>query len=183
MAFLRFNRDRRGYEHFQLVEPAVNRRRPASLLYWFRSPPNVRVGREPFDAAVRAALEQQYPDVQFDWPQILATPIPSAEAELWRERRRQERAARRWATAEREEEDATESVDAQSDTVEPMRDAPLPAQVEELSQRPGDLQRKHRRRRRSRRGRSERPPQGSAADEAPPTETPSDSWIGKERQS
>jgi hypothetical protein len=108
MPFLRFTRDRHGYEHFQLLQPATDRRGTARsrILYWFRSPPNVRVGRKPFDDAVRAALEQQNPGVEFDWPQILATPIPSADAEHWRERRRQERAARQFAADEATAEEA-----------------------------------------------------------------------------
>lgn len=97
MAFLRFNRDRRGYEHFYLVESSTNRRGKtrARVLYWFRTPPNLRVGREPFSDDVQRALEQQYPNVAFDWKKIIETPIPSAETERWRERRRMERALRR----------------------------------------------------------------------------------------
>jgi hypothetical protein len=96
MAFLRFHRDRRGYEHFYLVEPTTTRRGKtrARVLYWFRSPPNVKVGREPFDEDVRRALEAQNPGVVFDWQKISETPVPSADAERWRERRLQERAAR-----------------------------------------------------------------------------------------
>jgi len=95
MAFLRFHRDRRGYEHFYLVEPTTRRGKTrARVLYWFRSPPNVKVGREPFDEDVRRALEAQNPGVVFDWQKISETPVPSADAERWRERRLQERAAR-----------------------------------------------------------------------------------------
>ena len=71
VAFLRFSRDKRGYENFYLVQP-TNRRgksRPR-MLYWFRTPPNVKVGREPFDPDVRRALEAQNPDVTFDWHAI-----------------------------------------------------------------------------------------------------------------
>ena len=97
MAFLRFTRDKRGYEHFYLVEPTTNRRGKvrARVLYWFRTPPSVKMGREPFDPDARSALEAQNPKVAFDWRAIADTPIPSAEAERWRERRRAERAARR----------------------------------------------------------------------------------------
>ncbi len=94
MAFLRFSRDKRGVENFYLVQPTTNRRgkvRPR-VLYWFRSPPDVKVGREPFDPEVRRALEAQNPDVAFDWRAIVETPIPSADADKWRERRRAERA-------------------------------------------------------------------------------------------
>lgn len=112
MAFLRFSRDKRGYEHFSLIQP-TNRRGKARprLLYFYRTPPNVRVGREPFDDTVRRALEAQNPGVGFDWKQILATPIPSADAEFWRERRRAERAARH-AAVENESAEAPEASEA-----------------------------------------------------------------------
>jgi hypothetical protein len=123
LAFLRFTRDTRGYEHFYLVQQTTNRRgkmRPR-LLYWFRTPPNVKVGRQPFDEAVRRALEAQNPDIHFDWQAIVDTPIPPpVETERWREKRRFERAARQAAVEETRE--------AVSDTVaaaEP-RDPPSP---------------------------------------------------------
>ena len=95
MAFLRFTRDKRGYEYFYLVHSSQRRGRSTSrVLYWFRTPPNVKIGREPFDEHVRRELEKQNPDVDFDWRKILETPIPSADAEKWRERRRAERAAK-----------------------------------------------------------------------------------------
>jgi hypothetical protein len=96
MAFFRFNRDKRGYEHFYLVHSTTNRRGKvrSRVLYWFRTPPGVRVGREPFDEGVRRALEAQYPDVLFDWPAIMDAPIPSADADKWRDRRRAEKVAR-----------------------------------------------------------------------------------------
>jgi hypothetical protein len=96
LAFLRFSRDKRGYENFYLVETSTNRRGKtrARVLYWFRTPPGVKVGREPFDSEARRALEAQNPGVVFDWRKISDTPIPSADAEQWRERRRLERAER-----------------------------------------------------------------------------------------
>ena len=104
MSFLKFSRDKRGYEHFYLVEPVTGRRGKTRqrVLYWFRTPPNVKVGREPFDPHVRRALEAQNPGVKFDWEQLRNTPIPSVEPEYWRERRRADRAVRRL----QEEEDA-----------------------------------------------------------------------------
>ena len=85
MAFLRFSRDKRGYENFYLVQPTTRRGKSRTrVLYWFRSPPGVRVGRQPFDEGVRRALEAQYPDVVFDWKTIVETPIPSADAEMAR---------------------------------------------------------------------------------------------------
>jgi hypothetical protein len=121
MAFLRFSRDKRGYEHFQLVQPATGRRgksRPR-ILYWFRSPPNVKIGREPFDESIRTALEDQNPDVEFDWAQILATPVPPADAEHWRERQRRARQARQFA----DEEEPAEIADTDSQFTDSDDDA------------------------------------------------------------
>lgn len=109
MAFLRFTRDKRGYEYFYLVQPSQRRgRSTARVLYWFRTPPDVKVGREPFDESIRRELEKQNPDVTFDWRKILETPIPSADAEKWRERRRTERAARAARRADVQERPAAD---------------------------------------------------------------------------
>ncbi len=104
MPFLRFSRDKRGYEHTYLVQTTNRRGKPIRprVLYWYRTPPGVRVGRPPFDAEVRQTLEAQNPGVVFDWASIADTPFPPQEVvEPWRERRRLERAARQ---ARREEE-------------------------------------------------------------------------------
>jgi hypothetical protein len=95
--YLKFSRDKRGYEHFSLVEPSNGRRGKSSrprVLFWFRTPPQIKVGREPFPDDVRRAVEAQNPGLTFDWARLMATPIPSADAEHWRERRRAEKAAR-----------------------------------------------------------------------------------------
>ena len=116
MAFLRFTRDKRGYEYFYLVQPSQQRgRSTARVLYWYRTPPNVKVGRAPFDEQVRRELEQQNPDVVFDWRRILETPIPSADAEKWRERRRAERAAKAARRSEPREADAEDADSAESE--------------------------------------------------------------------
>jgi hypothetical protein len=102
VAFLKFSRDKRGYEHFYLLQPSHRGKSRPRLLYWFRTPPGVKIGRSPFEPDVRRALEAQNPDVVFDWESIVHTPIPPpAEAERWRERRRVERAFR---AAEQSEE-------------------------------------------------------------------------------
>ncbi len=41
------------------------------ILYWFRTPPGVRVGRAAIDEDAIHLLEQHNPDVQFDWTRIL----------------------------------------------------------------------------------------------------------------
>jgi hypothetical protein len=161
MAFLRFTRDKRGYEHFQLVQPPANPRdtSQARILYWFRSPPNVRVGREPFDQNVRSALEKQNPDVEFDWQRILATSIPSEDAERWRERRRRAREARQFA----EEEASLEPLEGEvapkvgEDSSDRSRE-PVKAEASPSSGENSEPGREHnRRRRRRRRGRHRRP--------------------------
>jgi hypothetical protein len=116
VCFLKFSRDKRGYEHFYLVEPVTGRRGKTRqyVLYWFRTPPNVKVGREPFDPVVMHALEAQYPGVRFDWEQLRNTPIPSAEPEYWRERRRADRAARR-----AQEDEDPQAVAVEQPTSEP----------------------------------------------------------------
>jgi hypothetical protein len=147
LAFLRFSRDKRGYEHFSLVEATTNRRGKTRtrILYWFRTPPDVKVGREPFDAEVRRALEAQNPNVQFDWRKIVETPIPSADAEKWRERRRLERAERAARRGEKDQmpgvaepaepleadtrtEDITDGADISVDAAEQQADALEPTE-------------------------------------------------------
>jgi hypothetical protein len=79
--FLQFSRDRRGYESTYLVKAPRRRgeKDRLKLLYWFRSPPHVKLGRAAFDEDAIRALEEQHPDVEFDWPRILAARPPAAE--------------------------------------------------------------------------------------------------------
>jgi hypothetical protein len=103
--FLRFSRDKRGYENIYLVHTQTRRGKAPRqrILYWYRTPPGVRVGRSPFDEEARRRIEAQNPELTFDWPTIVATPIPPpAENEQWRERRRAERAAKQAQRAEDE---------------------------------------------------------------------------------
>ena len=133
MAFFRFNRDKRGYEYFYLVEPTTNRRGKVKsrVLYWYRTPPGIRVGREPFDEGVRRALEAQNPGVKFDWRSIVEAPIPSADADKWRERRRVERAAKHAMTsADVDEEVAEILVQEGFSTLEEVAYVPLNEMLE-----------------------------------------------------
>ena len=186
MAFLRFTRDKRGYEHFYLVQPTTNRRGKVRtrILYWFRTPPNVKVGRQPFDDALRRALEAQNPGIAFDWQKIVDTPIPSADAEKWRERRRAERAERVARQVETEtQEPVGESLNAEYEPApsEETAEAP-PTDVPEVrAAQPHEVQQQHqqrRRRRRRRRGRPDRaqepqPDQSSTTlDASPPPDIP-----------
>lgn len=83
------------------------------MLYWFRTPPDVKVGRSPFDPATQRALEAQNPDVKFNWPQIVAAKIPPpTPVENWRERRRAERVAKQARSIEAAEVSEARAVEA-----------------------------------------------------------------------
>ena len=82
---MRFDRDRRGYETTALMH-AAGRGGGKRLLYWFRTPPGVRVGRAPIDETAIRLLEQHNPDVEFDWTRILKAP-PAAEGQGRRDSR------------------------------------------------------------------------------------------------
>lgn len=107
MPFVRFSRDKRGYEHTYLIHATSKKGAPTRILYWYRSPPGVKVGRPAFDAEMRRQLEVQYPHVDFDWRRISETPMPTADVEHWRERRRLEKAAKlaRRAAADGDDDD------------------------------------------------------------------------------
>jgi hypothetical protein len=116
--FVRFSRDKRGYEYVFLVDvPSKQANSRARVLYWYRTPPGMKVGRAPFDEAVRQALEGHYPDLEFDWKQIVETPMPPPELTTnWRERRRTERAAKRARLQDELEEAHAESAATEADS-------------------------------------------------------------------
>ena len=197
MAFLRFSRDKRGVENFYLVHQTTNRRgkvRPR-VLYWYRTPPDVKVGREPFDPELRRALEKQNPDITFDWRAIVETPIPSADADKWRERRRAERAAKHAAAAEEAAEAGNGEADAETEAIEGPAPAEASVAVMDTLVSPagdqastpapssgGDATRKRRRRRRGgRSGNAPRPgaaPDGGEANGPPAPAAPSTEPAG-----
>ena len=118
---MRFSRDKRGYEYVYLVHTPIRRGRSgrSRVLYWYRTPPGVRVGRQPFDVEVQRALEQQNPGVLFDWEAIVGTPMPPPDmTEFWRERRRSEKAARQERRAMEAEESATGESEAGPDVAD-----------------------------------------------------------------
>jgi hypothetical protein len=96
LPFLRFTRDKRGYETTSLVH-AVRRggRSRHRILYWFRTPPGVKVGRPALDEDAIRWIEEHNPDIEFNWPKILeAQPpaeAPHEESRTRRSRRDDER--------------------------------------------------------------------------------------------
>jgi hypothetical protein len=71
--FLRVIRDKRGYETTYLMhwyrEGAKQRSR---ILYVFRTPGGVRVGRDALDPDVLREIEREYPDIDFDWRAVVS---------------------------------------------------------------------------------------------------------------
>ena len=72
MPFLRVIRDKRGYETTYLMHwfREGNRQR-SRILYVFRSPGGVRVGRNPLEPDVLRQLEREHPGIEFDWKAVL----------------------------------------------------------------------------------------------------------------
>ena len=71
MPFLRLTRDRRGFENTFLMHADRPGDRPR-LLYWYRTAPGVIQGRAALDEDAIRAIEEQHPDIDFDWPAIIA---------------------------------------------------------------------------------------------------------------
>jgi hypothetical protein len=88
--FLRVIRDKRGYETTYLMhwcrEGSKQRSR---ILYVFRTPGGVRVGRGALDPDVLKQIEAQNPDIDFDWNVVLHNQqVIEATPELRRPRKR-----------------------------------------------------------------------------------------------
>jgi hypothetical protein len=66
--FLRVIRDKRGYETTYLLHwYREGGRQRSRILYVFRTPGGVRVGRHPLEPDVLRQIERQHPDIAFDW--------------------------------------------------------------------------------------------------------------------
>jgi hypothetical protein len=68
--YLRLTADRRGFENTFLLHVAAPGEAPR-VLYWYRTAPGLRIGRPALDDAAMRTLEAQYPDIDFDWGEIL----------------------------------------------------------------------------------------------------------------
>jgi hypothetical protein len=119
---LRLTADRRGFENTFLLHVAAPGDAP-KVLYWYRTAPGLRIGRPALDDGAMRTLEEQYPDIDFDWPYILdmgaMTPV-EVEAPVPPRRRKPRRP------------DADDGVDdAPPDVATAIRaDTPRSAQVE-----------------------------------------------------
>jgi hypothetical protein len=66
--FLRVIRDKRGYETTYLMHWCrEGNRQHSRILYVFRTPAGVRVGRAALEADVLKQIEAHHPDIHFDW--------------------------------------------------------------------------------------------------------------------
>jgi len=61
---LRFSRDKRGYENTFVVHPEKRKGKGRTrILYWFRTPPGVKVGRSALDEDAIRLIEEQHPNI------------------------------------------------------------------------------------------------------------------------
>jgi hypothetical protein len=94
--FLRVIRDKRGYETTYLMHLYRDGQRQRSkILYVFRTPGGVRVGRDPLEPDILRQIEAQYPDIVFNWQMVRESQqLIETSAEPRRRRpRREEEAA------------------------------------------------------------------------------------------
>ena len=96
MPFLRFSRDKRGYANTYLChtfrENGIVRMR---VLYWFRTPPDIAVGRPALDDGAIRDIEASNPGLTFDWEEILKAKPPAAPPDRGGQERRERRSRRR----------------------------------------------------------------------------------------
>lgn len=109
MPFLRLTRDRRGFENTFLMHADRPGDRPR-LLYWYRTAPGIMQGRAALDEDAIRTIEEQHPDIDFDWPAIIAlsevmtpedeAPPPRAQQPQRRDRKPRDRDRDRSSRAE-----------------------------------------------------------------------------------
>ena len=92
MAFLRFTRDKRGYEStFLLQNVRSDGATRSRVLYWFRTPPNVKVGRAVLDEDAIRLIEEANPGIEIEWSKVLKAKAPPPPRATIRERKPQRR--------------------------------------------------------------------------------------------
>ena len=135
MPFLRFSRDKRGYENTYLChtfrEDGASKLR---LLYWFRSPPNVGIGRPALDPDSIRSIEKSNPELAFDWNEILkAKPASVSEKSPGRSEQRPPRRRGRVETLGSPTSVGETSKGKASDVVADGPDSTPPPHVADLS--------------------------------------------------
>ena len=131
MPFLRVIRDKRGYETTYLMQwYQEGSRQRARILYAFRTPGGVRVGRQALDPDVQRQVQLQHPDIDFNWKAVVesqqlidANPDPRTLRRPRRRRDDERAAAPAPAVA------APKQAPADTPTAEPPRPA-IPSAIE-----------------------------------------------------
>ena len=128
MTYVRVTRDQRGYENTFLLHTARIGERPR-VLYWYRTAPGVRVGRSALDEDAIRGIEEQHPEIDFDWPQLLdeATTV-TPDVERRPERRRRPARAPEPAAEETPPSDRVE-LEPERGSSEPAHALPEPAEA------------------------------------------------------
>ena len=114
MPFLRLTRDRRGFENTFLLHADHPGAKPR-LLYWYRTAPGIALGRPALDEDAIRAIEESHPEIDFDWPAILALSevmTPEEDEPAPRPQHQQQRREKRPRHRERREERAAEETPA-----------------------------------------------------------------------
>lgn len=121
MPFLRVLRDKRGHDTTYLMHLFRDGARSRSrILYMFRTPSGSVVGAKVLDPETRATLARLYPDVAFDWRDLMAHQQVVEVAEPFRPRRKKR--------AAEEPPDASQNAGTDGTTEdEPAEDATAPA--------------------------------------------------------
>lgn len=122
MPSIRYTRDKRGYETTYVVHGYRTTQGPGRtrVLYFFRSPSHVTVGRRPLDDEARVALEHTHPDVSFDW-QALGREIAMPRE---RDREREPPGGRSWREIRAQQKEQKAAAAAQHVPAAPPRALP-----------------------------------------------------------
>lgn len=128
MPFLRVLRDKRGHETTYLMHLFRDGARSRSrILYVFRTPAGNAVGGRALDPETRAALARLYPDIPFDWRDLVVHQQVVDIAEPFRPRRKKRPAE---DTSEASQESSTPAGTEDADPADaPARPAALPAAI------------------------------------------------------
>jgi hypothetical protein len=148
LPFLRFTRDKRGYETTSLLYAGRRDGRSRQrILYWFRTPPGVKVGRPALDEEAIRWIEEHNPDIDFNWPKILEAQPPAAPPSddspirrSRRERPRPPRAADAALQRERPKPPRAEPEPSELEFPEPELSELEPLELEQLEPEPLELE-------------------------------------------
>ena len=132
MPFIRFSRDKRGYESTFLFH--TYRRKGSShtrLLYWFRTPHGVRVGRHSFDPEAIRSIEESNPELAFNWSKLFAVPLETSTKGSNKERKSQ--SSKKVGRSEKVENTNSKSKDTRKISRETKESVPITDGIEPLN--------------------------------------------------